>query len=135
MLEELGTRVALHYDQCADRVEEAMAVFTGNPVSTFRVADFKTDIDRADSKEERLDKLYETLNEAIRYGWFICANTAPIPKELDAKLDPINRRFATIKNMGIKYAHSYTILAMRKVEMKNGYNDILLLLRNPWGKD
>ena len=130
-----GTHIGLFTDRCADKLEHSLAVLTGCPVQTYLIESFITDIDRGENSGERLDKLYNILNEAIRYGWVMCAHTQPLPADEAEKMDPITQRFATINNKGIKYSHTYTILNMRKVVCDNGFNDVLLLLRNPWGKD
>lgn len=53
-------------------------------------------------------------------------------------MDEINRKWATIDGKGIRYSHSYSILDVRviKIELINNrfYTDIILHLRNPWGK-
>lgn len=79
--------------------------------------------------------MYELLAEAIRYGWIACAHTQAITTTEAAKLDAHAYRFATIKNKGLKYSHTYTLLAMKKVTLANNYNDVVMLFRNPWGKD
>ena len=50
-------------------------------------------------------------------------------------MDTKNRHWATIDGKGIRYSHSYSLLDARVIELENGYKDIILLLRNPWGKD
>ena len=49
-------------------------------------------------------------------------------------MDTKNRYWATIDGKGIRYSHSYSLLDARVIKLENGYTDIILLLRNPWGK-
>ena len=43
-------------------------------------------------------------------------------------------RWLTIEGKGIFYNHTYTILDARVVTLPNNWTDLLLLVRNPWGK-
>ena len=63
------------------------------------------------------------------------ANSAAIPPKLAMNMDNKTLHWATIEGKGIKYSHSYTVLYARPIVLANNFTDIIILLRNPWGKD
>lgn len=58
-----------------------------------------------------------------------------MPMKDQLKMDERTRHWATIDGRGIKWNHCYTILDARPITLANGWTDIIVLMRNPWGKD
>ena len=75
------------------------------------------------------------INEANKKCWTMTASSPSLPNKVAINMDSKNRHWATIDGKGIRYSHSYSILDARVIKLENDYTDIILLLRNPWGKD
>jgi hypothetical protein len=84
---------------------------------------------------ERVDKFWKIIDTANKKGWVTTASTGPIPIRKQDMLDEDGLRWATIDDMGIRYNHIYTILDARIIKLTNNFTDIIVLMRNPWGKN
>ena len=136
LVEKAWAKVCGSYEAAeGGHVEEAFCALAGGPSHTYPIEAFTKDLRRSSSEQgERLDKLWKLLDGANRKGWVTTATTPPLPAAQARLLDEDGARWATIEGMGIRYGHTYTILDGRAVTLANGYTDIILLCRNPWGK-
>ena len=81
-----------------------------------------------------MDKFYRNLEEAKKRGWPVTFSTRDYPSHFLKEYGPHMMNNMTIKNMGLRYNHSYTMLDLKVVKLANNYTDILVLLRNPTGE-
>lgn len=75
------------------------------------------------------------IREGNKKGWVTCLHTRKMSAAQLATTDPANLRWATLDGKGIKYNFTYTLLDARVMTLANGFTDIIVLLRNPSGKD
>lgn len=135
LMNQVGSKIGVNADRVSARTEEVFGILNALPTVSFKIDDYKKDINRAGEKEERLDKLWRIIDECNQKGWIMTANSAAIPPKLAMNMDTKTLHWATIDGKGIKFSHAYTVLYARPLVLANGFTDIILLLRNPWGKD
>jgi Calpain family cysteine protease len=107
----------------------------GGPAITYDIIDYSHDINRGENKEERLDKMYQLLEEAKKKNHVVTFNSANFPPEFLKKYVPERLLSMSVNDKGIKYNYCYTMLDIKTVTLANNYTDIILLLRNPSGKN
>ena len=136
LVEKAWAKVCGSYEAAeGGHVDAAILALSGGPTKTYRLTDYLRDIRRVGAaKEERLDKLWATLDEANKKGWVTTASTPQLPADRARTLDEDGARWASVDGRGIRFGHTYTVLDARAVTLANNYTDVILLLRNPSGK-
>lgn len=132
LIEKAWAKVAGSYEQGEKgHVEDVFQFLAGGPQITYPIADYRVDINRGPiHAKERVDKLWKIINEANQKGWIVTATTPVMPEEAELG-DEESNRWVTIDGKGIKYAHTYTMIDARVVNLPSGWTDIIILLRNP----
>lgn len=135
LVEKAWAKVCGSYEASEkSHVTDVFFLLSGSPSQEYNTIDYKMDVARGPYlKDERLDKLFQVMQEANKKGWVMTATTLALPAKI-RKMGELAARQATIGDKGIRYDHIYTILDVRAVTLRNDYTDIILLLRNPSGK-
>jgi hypothetical protein len=136
LIEKAIAKICGSYEAMENQsVDHGFDLICGGPSVDYKISDFLKNITRADYMNERVDKFWQIIIGANKKGWVTTASTCPIPDRKLELLDEDGMRWATIDDLGIKYNHIYTILDARVINLANGFTDIIVLMRNPWGKN
>ena len=102
------------------RCSEFLQNFDGTPTEIHWTEDFDTH----DKKED----MYRLMSIADRNGWVM---TSSCLKRMSPQLAdlPLN----TMKTLGIKNCHSYSVLDVKEVILDTGEIEFMVFLRNPTG--
>jgi hypothetical protein len=72
LLEKAIAKIHGSYEAIEDiSAEDSFQYIVGGPSLTYQISEYKVDIARGDSKEERLDKLWNLIDFANKKGWVI----------------------------------------------------------------
>jgi hypothetical protein len=136
LIEKAIAKICGSYEAMENQsVEHGFDLICGGPSINYQISDFLKNITRADYANERVDKFWKIIDTANKKGWVTTCSTEEIPERKRDMLDEDGLRWATIDDLGIRYNHVYTLLDARIIKLPNDFTDIIVLMRNPWGKN